>query len=136
MRGLAVRHSAEFAMRGTAACRPAFRTRRATKDADQPIFDEVNAPTPCSARFVRSSTSATADRFLPFTDTGVPASNPISAAGLFGAFSGELIHATSFFGLVRGIFSAAFGGSVPDIAVARIDVRLGLSTGTLCASRK
>ena len=80
-------------------------------------------PTPLRRARFRSAHRAapSGDSFLPFTETGVPSSKPIStSAGLFGAFSGEsdpLPH--GFVRSVGGIFEhAAFMAQMPDIAVA------------------
>ena len=62
---------------------------------------------------------------MPFTETGVPASKPISTVvgtiGRFGRRDDPLPH--RFLGRIRGIFEdAAFVAQVPDIAVAAVDV--------------
>ena len=96
-------------------------------------------PTPFAAAIAFSfSISAIGPSFLPFTETGVPASKPISTVvGLVRRLrrrDDPLPH--GFIRRVCGIFeNAAFVAQVPDVAVAAVDILLGLIHGNIVRLR-
>ena len=132
----------EFAVRGDQQRAAGRFVRAARLDAHQAIFDQLHAAHAVRRRdFIQLFDQRDrAERFLPFTETGVPASNPISTVvGLIGRFrrrNDPLPH--RFFRRVRGIFEhAAFMAQVPDVAVAAVNILLGLLDGNIVrAARK
>jgi len=63
-------------------------------------------------------------------ETGVPASKQFHFSRLLGAFSGETIHChIALSGSFAGSRAPAFVAQVPDVAVARVNIRFALLDG-------
>ena len=113
--------------------------RAARFDADQPIFDQVDAPDAVFRRdFVQLIEQRDRGTFLAVhRHRRARIESDLDVRRLVRRFfrrRDPLPH--RFLGFVRGIFEhAAFMAQVPDIAVARIDVRLGLLDGHLVRIR-
>ena len=113
--------------------------RAARFDADEAIFDDVHAADAIGGgNFVQLIEQRKRREIFAVHRNGSAASKPISTVvGCVGRLRGRsdpLPH--GFVGRVRGIFEhAAFVAQVPDVAVAAVDILLGLLDGNIVRLR-